>query len=81
MQTARPNPFTHAALQELPARFAPNDACPGAVAFKSTSTDAELMLRAADDLEATADMICSCIAGTRLLRSQAVALRKLARKR
>lgn len=55
--------------------------CPAVHAFASSTTDAELMLRAADELEATADMLCSYIAGARLLRSQAVALRKLARKR
>lgn len=50
-------------------------------AFQSMATDAELMLRAADELEQTAEMLVSCRAGARLMRSQALALRKLARKR
>lgn len=49
--------------------------------FASNSTDAEILLRAADELEQTADMLVSYRDGARLLRSQAVALRRLARKR
>lgn len=81
MQATKQNPFI-AAFEALgSSACAPNPPCPDVHAFQSNYTDAELMLRQADDLEATADMLCSSIAGTRLLRSQAVALRKLARKR
>lgn len=42
-------------------------------------SDAERLLRQADDLEQTAELLVSHRAGARLLRSQAVALRKMAR--
>ena len=67
------NPFENA-------EFAPESAL-AANAFASSLTDAELMLRAAEELEQTADMLLSFRDGARLMRSQAHALRKLARSR